>query len=119
VSAQIIHNDQLAGFQLWAQHMLQIGEKDIAVGGGFHGHDGHPTGNADRSQYRHRPPVACRNPLIDTFAVSCTSVTPGHFRRDTAFIDEDELRRVDAACLLLPELALRLDSCAVLLGGAE
>jgi hypothetical protein len=48
-----------------------------------------------------------------------SAVTPRHFRSDAAFIDEDELRRVDVARFSLPELALRLDSFAVLFGGAE
>jgi len=69
MSSQIVHNNQLTGFQLRAQHMLQLGQKDIAVRGSFHGHDGQPTGNADCSQYRHRAPVACGDSLVDTGAV--------------------------------------------------
>jgi hypothetical protein len=51
--------------------------------------------------------------------VQGAAIAPGHFRGDTALIDEDELRRIDLPGFLLPELALRFDSLAVLLGGVE
>lgn len=119
VGAQVVHHDQLTGFQMRTQNVFQISQKNISIGGGFYGHDSHPTGKADRSQYRQGAPPASRNSFINAGAVECATVTPRHLRGDTAFIDKDELRRVDMPRFLLPELALGLDTFAVLLGGAE
>ena len=38
VSRQIVHDYHLARPELRAQHLFQIGEKDIAIGRGFDGH---------------------------------------------------------------------------------
>jgi len=69
VSSQVIHDDQLAGFQLWAKNLFQISQKDISIGGRLNGHDGHPTGNADGSQYGQCAPVTGGNSLINASAV--------------------------------------------------
>lgn len=119
VSAQVVHNDQLTGFQVRTQNVLQIGEKNITVGGGFYGHDSYPAGKADGSQYCQGAPSAGGNSFIDAGTVQCSAITPRHLRGDTAFVDKDELRGVDTPRFGLPELALSLDSFAVLLGGAE
>jgi hypothetical protein len=50
---------------------------------------------------------------------SARPVATGHFRRNTAFVDEDDLRRIDVPGFLPPELALRFDALAVLLGSME
>ena len=52
MSSQIVHNNQLARFQLRTKDVFQISQEDIAVGGGLNGHSGHPAGNTDRSQHR-------------------------------------------------------------------
>jgi hypothetical protein len=119
VRSEVVYDDQLTGFQLRAQNVFQVGEEDIPVGGGFYRHDRHPAGEADCSQYGQGAPMAGGDSFVDARAVCGTPVTPGHFRRDAAFVDEDELRRVDVPRFSLPELALRLDSFAVLFGGAE
>ena len=119
MSAQIVHDNQLARFQLRTKDIFQISQEDIAVGGGFNGHSGHPAGNTDRAQYRQCAPAAGWNPLFDARALQRATIAPGHFRGDAALIDEDELRRIDLSGFPLPELALRFDSITVLLGGVE
>ena len=69
VSSQIVHDDQLAGFQLWTKDLFQVSQEDIAVGGRLNGHDGHPSGNADCSQYSQCAPSAGGNSLIDARAM--------------------------------------------------
>jgi hypothetical protein len=119
MSSQIVHDNQLAGFQLRTKDVFQISQEDVAVGGRLNGHSGHPSGNADRSQDRQGAPAAGRNSLFDARAVQRTSIAPGHFRGDAALIDEDELRRIDLPGFPPPELALRFDSITVLPGGVE
>jgi hypothetical protein len=69
VSSEVVHDDQLARFQLWAKNLLQISQEDIAVGGRLNGHNGHPAGNTDCSQYSQCAPVTGGNSLIDARAV--------------------------------------------------
>ena len=38
VSTQVIHHHHLAGTQRRTQHVVQIGEEDLAIGRRFHGH---------------------------------------------------------------------------------
>ena len=33
VSSEVIHDDQLAGFQLWAEDLFQISQEDVSIGG--------------------------------------------------------------------------------------
>lgn len=33
VRSQVIHDDQLAGFQLWAENLFQISQEDVSIGG--------------------------------------------------------------------------------------
>lgn len=119
VSPQIVHDDQLTWLQLRTQDVFQISPEDITIGGCFDRHRGHPTGKTDRPQYGQCPPASGRNSFFDTRAVQRTSITSGHFRRNAALVHEDELRRIDLSGFLLPELALRSDSIAVLFGGVE
>lgn len=69
VSSQVIHDDQLAGFQLWAKNLFQISQEDVSIGGRLNGHNGHPAGNTDCSQYSQCAPVTGGNSLIDARAV--------------------------------------------------
>ena len=119
VSAQVVHNDPLTGFQMRTQNVFQTGEKNITVGGGFYGLDSHPAGKADCSQYGQGAPTASGNSFVDAGAVQGSAVTPRHFRGDAALVNEDELRRIDLSGFLLPEPALAFDSLTVLLGGVE
>ena len=119
MGSQIVHDDELAGLQLRAQDVFEISPEDIAVGGCFDRHRSHPSGNTDRPQHRQCPPASGRNPFFDARAVPRASITPGHFCGDTALVNEDEPRRIDLSGFLPPELALRFDSLAVLLGGVE
>jgi len=119
VGAQIIHDHQLAGFQLRTEDVSEISQEDIAISGRLNGHSGHPSGNADGPQQCQCPPATGRNSLLDARAMQRAAVATGHFRRNTAFVDEDDLRRIDVPGFLPPELALRFDALAVLLGSME
>ena len=119
VRSEIVHDDQLTGLQLWTKNVFQISPEDIAIGGCFDGHRCYPAGNGDRSQHRQGSPAAGRNSFLDARAAQRPSITPRHFRRDAALVDEDELRRIDLPGFLLPELALCFDPVTVPLGGVE
>lgn len=69
VSSQVVHDDQLPRFQLWAKDLFQISQEDISIGGRLNGHNGHPAGNAHCSQYSQCAPVTGGNSLIDARAM--------------------------------------------------
>jgi len=47
---EVVHNHDLTGFQLWAEHVFQISEEDVAIGGGFQRHGGDPTVYVDGAE---------------------------------------------------------------------
>jgi hypothetical protein len=67
----------LARPELRAQHLFQIGEKDIAIGRGFDGHGRHPTTQADGAQHGEGPPVTGRA-LRNALATQPAPIAAGH-----------------------------------------
>jgi hypothetical protein len=50
VRRQVVHDHDLLGPQAWTQNLLQIGQKDIAIGGRFDRHHRQQTVEGDGSQ---------------------------------------------------------------------
>jgi len=82
VSRQIVHDYHLARPELRAQHLFQIGEKDIAIGRGFDGHGRHPTTQADGAQHGEGPPVTGRA-LRNALATQPAPIAAGYFRGES------------------------------------
>jgi hypothetical protein len=119
VRSEVIQNHNLAGLELRAENLLQVSEKDIAIGGSFDHPSANPTGSTDGTQNSQRAPVACRNSFVHTLAAQRAPITPGHFCCYTAFVDENEALRIDLFAFFLPELSLRGDSLTLLFSGVE
>ena len=116
---QVVHDNNLTGLELWAENMIEVSQKNVSIGSRFDCHGGDPAGNADRAQYSQRLPAACRNAFTKPRDAHDATVASRHFRRDTAFVEEDELRRIDLFDFFLPEFSLSFDSFGILLCGVE
>lgn len=118
VSRQIVHDYHLARPELRAQHLFQIGEKDIAISRGFDGHGRHPTTQADGAQHGEGPPVTGRA-LRNALATQPAPIAAGHFRGDPALVQEDEVVGWLLCDCGRPLGAVLLHRLAILFGGVN
>ena len=75
--------------------------------------------DTDGAQNGQRTPATRRNSFVHAFTAHRPPVTPGHFRRDTAFVKEDEALRVDLFAFFPPEFSLGCDPLTVLFRSVE
>lgn len=119
VRSEIVHHHNLSGLELRTQNVLQISEKDVAIGGRLNHHRAHPAGKTDGTQHRQGAPVACGNSFVDTLTAHRPPIPPGHFRCDPAFVEENEALRIDLFACFLPKLSFCGDLFPLLFGGLE
>jgi len=118
VGRQVVHDHNLAGLELWAQHVFQIGQEHIPIGRCFNRHRSHPSVDADSSQQSQRAPIA-GSAVRYTFAHWTTSISPRHLRGGAAFIEENQIPNghlIDGVAVLL---ALFLNPFGILLSGVK
>src|SRR3989337_1795119 len=87
------------------QHLFQVSQKDIPVGGRLHGHGGQQPLRAHRSQQGQCAPVASGRSFPDSFPARRATVAPGHLRGRAALIHKHPQPGIDRLYLLLPCLA--------------
>lgn len=119
VGWQIVHYDHVSRLQPWAQHLFEKGKKYITIGGRLDRHGGHPSGSSDSTQHRQCAPVTARNTFAHSFTAARPAVASRHFCGYSALIEEDQLRRIDAAGFRQPVDSRAADRFAVLLGSVE
>ena len=119
VSGQIVHHHDVAGLELRAQHLFDVSQEDVTIGGRFDGHDGDPSRGTHGTQHGKRSPVPSGCAFGDSLSADATPVTSRHLRRDAAFVQKYQPFRVDLAGLFAPEAAPDLTVRGVLLGGVE
>jgi hypothetical protein len=117
VGAQIVHHDQLTGFQLRAKYVPDVSQQDIATGGSFDTHRRHPARGTDCAQQCQTAPAPGRHSFPNAFASQAAAIAPRHFRRDATLVDEDETLRIDFPGRFPPEIALRPATVGILFGG--
>ena len=118
-AAQVVHDHDLARLQPGTQHLFQVSQKDISVGGRLHGHGRQQSLCAHRPQQRQRAPVAGRRSFPHPFPARRATVAPGHLRGRAALIHKHPQPGIDRLYLLLPRLAALPVFRRVLLLGAE
>jgi len=70
--------------------MVEIGQEDIRVGGGFDGHGSDHALQAHRSDDRQYSPVALWRGLVNTTATQAAGASPRHAHHDSAFVEENQ-----------------------------
>ena len=103
------------GIKRWDQHLLDIGEEHVAVHGAVvdegRGHAGEPQ----RAGEGRGLPVAVWHAGPAAFAPRRPSAQTSHLGRQSGFIDEDQLRRIEVELAVEPGAAAPQDVGAVLL----
>ncbi len=119
VGAEVVHHDDVSGSQLRAQHLVQVGEEDLAVGGGLDGHSGDDAVHAQRAQDGEHLPVAAGYVVAHSLASLGAAIEPSHLRRDAAFIQINQVFRSDRPDTCEEGLAAEEVLFRVALGGVQ
>src|ERR1700679_1654271 len=95
VRAEVVHDHHIARSQHWAENMFEISEENFSVRGRFDRHGGDHATQTHRTQARQDFPVSLGRALVDPNPALSPGVAPGHLRRDTAFVQENQPFRRD------------------------
>ena len=119
VRSQVVHNHDLTGQQAWAQHVIEVSQENVSIGGGFNRHEGDPAGNADSAEYCQCSPAPGRNSFMESVTAHDAAIAPRHFGGDSTLVEEDEPCRIDLFGFFLPELSFCSDPPGLPLRGME
>ena len=79
------------GPQLWTQHLVEIGEEDLAISGRLDRHRSQDAGVVESAEDRKHLPVASGHRVLNSVAAHGTSVQTGHLGGDAAFVEVDQV----------------------------
>src|ERR1035437_8045662 len=109
VGAEVVHYDYIAGPQLRTQHLFEIGQKDVAIGGLLDGHGRQQAAEAQGAEDGEDLPMASRSGFMHAPPAAGAGITACHLRGHSALVEEDQLLRRDgleALEELFPPLAV-------------
>jgi hypothetical protein len=117
MGAQVVHHDDIAGSKRRGQHLIEVGEKRVAVH--------RPIEQAGSDQALHTQggdegaglPMLVGRMIVDARATATPAVAPQQVRGDATFIKKDEPGNVNRRGEALPIRPGRGDVGAILLGG--
>jgi len=116
---EVIHNEDLAWTKLRQQHLVQKGQKDLAIGEAFDRHGGDQPLETQGPEHGEMPApidwLASQGPL----APRRTGVEAGHRLMAARFIEKDEVLRSEWLNGVLKRGPLPLDVGPLVLGGAK
>ncbi len=102
VRGQIVHDDDIAGFQRRRQNLLHIGHEGSAMHGAIeHQGRGHPF-QPERADEGGGLPVPVGNRRPAAFAAPRPSITPRHLGRGPGLVDEDQTLGIEIRLALEP-----------------
>lgn len=117
VTAEIVHDDDVAGRERRHEELLDIIGEALAVDRLVeHARRVDPVA-AERREEGHRTPMAVRHFGMEPLTDGCPSAQRCHVGLRPGFVDEDEPGRIKPALILLPLLAPSRDLWPELLGG--
>src|ERR1019366_2041076 len=116
---QIVHYDDVAHAQFWAQAVIQISEEDVAVGGLLDGHCGDDSACAECPQNGQHLPATVGRSFADASSAETARIEPRHRRGHTTFVQKNQAFRRDRAYFCNELFASLLVDFGVALGGVE
>ena len=119
MAAEVLHHDDMAGAQRGAQHLFQVGQEDLAVGGGLDGHDGQHAGVVESAQYGQHLPVPAGHGVVDTLPARGWRIQPGHLHAHAALVQVDQVFGRDLRGFSKMGLTAEVVLFAVALGGVK
>jgi hypothetical protein len=119
VGAEIIHDDDVAGFQVGDELLLHIGAEAFTVDRAVEdAWSGKPVA-AERAEKGQRAPVAMRGEAAQALAFWSPAAQRGHVGLDPSLVDEDQPPRVEAGLPRSPTLPSAGNVGAGLLKGEQ
>ena len=97
VRAEIIHDHNVARTQLRAEHLVEVGEEDVGIGGRLDGHGCDHAAEAHGPKNGQDLPVTAGRGFVDALAFSRTAIESRHAGRNAAFVKKDQLFGRDRA----------------------
>jgi hypothetical protein len=88
MGAQIIHHDDIPGRQGGAQHVLDIGAKDLRVSGAIDGHHRLEALATESAQHGDIRPIVLGHAAYDPLPLGSAAIQPGQGQIDARFIDK-------------------------------
>lgn len=119
VTAEIVHNDDVAGCEGGDENLFDIGAETFAVDGTVEDAGRGEPVTAQGANEGERPPAAVRRQAAQAFALRSPAAQRRHIGPDPCLVDEDEPVRIEAALPGLPALAAAGDVGAHLLKGKQ
>lgn len=117
VTAQIVHDDDIAGRERRHEELLDISGEALAVDRLVEHAWGVDPITAERCQEGHGAPMAIRNLGMEPLADRRPAAQRRHVGFRPSFVDEDEAGWIKQALVLLPLLASPCDLWPELFGG--
>ena len=117
VAAQIIDDDNVAGFEGGNEKLLHIGGEADGVDGAIEDRRGVDPVMAKGGQEGHGFPVTVRRFGIEPLSPSAPSVGPCHVGLGPGLVDKDQAPGIDRSLIALPALAPPRHVRPVLLAG--
>lgn len=108
--AEIVHDDDVAGFQLRHQHLLDIDAEAFVIDRTIENEGGADTIDPECGGKGHGFPMTEGRVAQQPFAVRRPAPERRHFRLRPGFIDDDGAGRVDPVAMLQPSCRWRATS---------
>ena len=119
VAAEIVHDDDVAGFEYRHEDLLDIGAEALAIDRPVeHAWRRQPVA-AQRAEEGQRAPVPVRGEAAQAFAAGSPAAQRYHVGLDPCFIDEDQPSRIETGLQGPPALPAPGDVRASLLKGEQ
>src|SRR5690606_33605580 len=115
VRAEIVHDDDVAGFQRRHQGLLDVGPEGLPIDRPIDEAGRLDPVDAQRREEGQRPPMAMRHLAPEALAARRPAPEGAHVRLGPGLIDEDETGGIDLRLMASPPRAAARDVRAILL----
>jgi len=119
VGGEVVHNEDVAGTQLWSELLADIGSEEFAVESAVDDEWREKSAESEGGDEGGGFPVPERSMIVDALVGRPPSVESRHGGGAEGFVEENKSTRVDAGGEDIPDGAIGDDVGAVLLGGVE
>ena len=119
MGAQIVHHDDISGHEGGAQHLLDIGTKDLGGSTTADGHHGLQAVDAEGAQHRDIRPVVLGHAADDPLPWESAAIQPGKGQIDARFINKLQAPAIERRQPLAVDCPRLRDVCRVALRRVE
>ena len=119
MTAEIVHDDDVAGFEHGHEDLLDIGEEAKAVDRPIEDAGGGDPIAAQRGEKGKRLPTATRDLGHETLALQAASMGARHIRLRPSLVDEDKPVRGELSLVALPAATPPSNVGSVLFAGVQ